>query len=117
VLLGAEDFQIRGVAINNGQRPLKIDRGLFHGAFDRQVTPEGWVGAARLVGKVAVAQAEYYFNHDGVHHKEPYDWMWNMDWRARLVRFRLPAARTTIRRMTASRARWTSRVSRAWATR
>jgi hypothetical protein len=92
VLLGAEDFQIRGVAVNNGQRPFKIDRGLFHGAFDRKVANEDWVDAARLVGKVAVAQAEYYFNHDGVHNKEPYDWMWNMDWRARLVRFRLPSS-------------------------
>lgn len=92
VLLGAEDFQIRGVAINNGQRPFKIDRGLFHGAFDRRVTPEGWVEAAQLVGKVAVAQAEYYFNHDGVTNKEPFDWMWSMDWRARLVRFRLPSS-------------------------
>jgi hypothetical protein len=94
VLLGGEDFQIRGIAISMGdRRPVKIDQGLRHGAFERNVQPESWVGLARGAGKVAVAQAEYYFNHDGTTNKDPKEWMWHMDWRARLVRFRLPSSK------------------------
>ncbi|MEO8178999.1 MAG: hypothetical protein ABI895_09220, partial [Deltaproteobacteria bacterium] len=91
VELGSETFQIRGFAIGGG-RPERIDQGLRQGAFERNVQPESWVPAARVVGKVAVAQAEYYFNHNGTELKDPKDWMWSMDWRARLVRFRLPGS-------------------------
>lgn len=91
VELGSEDFQIRGVAARfSDSGETKAERGLFHGAFDRRVEPEGWVGAARIADKVAVAQAEYYFNHDGVDKADRKEWMWHMDWRARLVRFRMP---------------------------
>jgi hypothetical protein len=92
VLLGSETFQIRGVVANLGdRRPAQIDYGLHNGAFERKVEPESWVDAARLVGKVGVAQAEYYFNHNGIDNKDPKEWMWHMDWRARLVRFRMPS--------------------------
>ncbi|HEU4584012.1 MAG TPA: hypothetical protein VFS67_37400 [Polyangiaceae bacterium] len=91
VELGSEDFQIRGIAAHFGQQgPNKAERGLFHGAFDRQVAPESWVEAARIADKIAVAQAEYYFNHNGVDNADRKEWMWHMDWRARLVRFRMP---------------------------
>jgi hypothetical protein len=92
VLLGSETFQIRGIAVSGQGRPVQIERGLQHGAFERNVQPESWVGAASVTGKVAVAQAEYYFNHNGTEKKEPKDWMWSMDWRARLVRFRMPSS-------------------------
>jgi len=92
VELGTETFQIRGIVANFGdRRPKRIDQGLHDAAFERKVEMESWVGAARLVGKVEVAQAEYYFNHDGVNNKAATEWMWNMDWRARLVRFRIPS--------------------------
>jgi hypothetical protein len=62
--------------------------------------PESWTRAraehearelaGRDAGKVAVAQAEYFFSHDGQQHSAPQEWLWNMAWRARLVRFRLP---------------------------
>lgn len=89
--LGSESFQIRGIAAAfEDHRSGRIERGLRIGTFGRALVPEGWVSAARGAGKVSVAQAEYYFNHDGQHHTTPAEWLWNMDWKARLVRFRLP---------------------------
>jgi hypothetical protein len=91
--LGSEAFQIRGMAAAFVERRSgRIDRGLRLGAFGNAVEPEGWVMAGRGAGKLSVAQAEYYFNHDGQHHTTPEEWLWNMDWKARLVRFRLPEA-------------------------
>jgi hypothetical protein len=91
--LGGGDFQIRGIAMirNGDRRPKQIDIALKHASFEREVENESWVKPARTVGKLAVAQAEYYFNHNGNEKKSPIkEWLWYMDWRARLVRFRLP---------------------------
>lgn len=89
--LGSEAFQIRGVAAAfEDRRSSRIDRGLRAGAFGNVVEPEGWVLAGRDAGKVAVAQAEYFFSQDGQQHSSPEEWLWNMAWKARLVRFRLP---------------------------
>ncbi len=89
--LGSEPFQLRGVvAAFEERRSGRIERGLRLGAFGRAVEPEGWVQAGRGAGKVAVAQAEYYFSHDGQHPISSEEMLWNMDWKARLVRFRLP---------------------------
>lgn len=89
--LGSEAFQIRGVvAAFEERRSGRIEQGLRTGAFGNVVEPEGWVLAGRGAGKVGVAQAEYYFNHDGQQHTSAEEWLWNMDWKARLVRFRLP---------------------------
>ncbi len=91
--LGSDDFQIRGVAmaLDGDRRPARAERALRVSAFNRAIEPESWVSFARAAGRVGVAQAEYYFNHNGVDLKDPYEWMWHMDWRARLVRFRLPS--------------------------
>jgi len=90
--LGGGDFQLRGLALvrNGDRRSKQIDIALGHSAFEHEVETESWVEAARASGSLAVAQAEYYFNHNGVKNKDATEWMWNMDWRARLVRFRLP---------------------------
>jgi hypothetical protein len=90
--LGGGDFQIRGLALllNGDRRPQNIDAALRHASFEHEVEKESWVKAARGAGRIALAQAEYYFNHNGIKNKDPKEWMWNMDWRARLVRFRLP---------------------------
>ena len=90
--LGSGDFQIRGFALllDGELRSKKVDKQLGHAAFERQIESEEWVTLARNSGRIMVSQAEYYFNHDGVTYEKVYDWMWHMDWRARLVRFRLP---------------------------
>lgn len=90
--LGSEDFQLRGFALVTGdeRRSKKVDRQLGHTAFERQVESEEWVTLARNSGRIAISQAEYYFNHNGVTNSDVYEWVWHMDWRARLVRFRLP---------------------------
>jgi hypothetical protein len=43
------------------------------------------VHQAHVVGRLAFAQAEYYF--DGTEHKA--EWLWKQKWRARLRRFRI----------------------------
>ncbi len=88
--LGSSDFQMRGFAINpdGGKLPGLARRQLNVSAFNRDTTPEGWVEAARIAGRVAVAQAEYFFDHDGTEERDL--WMWEMKWKARLVRFTLP---------------------------
>jgi hypothetical protein len=39
------------------------------------------------LGDIAIAQAEYYYDHDGSEARS--EWLWNMKWTARLVRFRM----------------------------
>jgi hypothetical protein len=89
--LGGSDFQIRGFAMDmdGSHRSGKISQALRRSAFGRPVEDEGWVGVARATGNVAIAQAEYYFNTNGVDNAQPYDWMWHMEWKARLVHFRM----------------------------
>lgn len=80
----AEDFQIRAF--------LHADFGAD--SADRIVKLSLWNRAAprepnalfRELGKFSVAQAEYFY--DGA--EEQPEWMWNMKWRARLRRFRMP---------------------------
>jgi hypothetical protein len=67
VWLGHEEFQYRAYAI--GRHP--------HG---RNAAHQ-----AHVVGRLAFAQAEYYF--DGTEHKT--EWLWKQKWRARLRRFRI----------------------------
>jgi hypothetical protein len=38
------------------------------------------------LSRFSAAQAEYYYDHDGSEARA--EWMWNMKWRARLVRLR-----------------------------
>jgi hypothetical protein len=91
VALGDETFQIRGFVLF-GRRPSeRAARGLAVAAWQRVLEPEGWVNVARPLGRFSLAQAEYYYDHDG---SEPSaEWLWNMKWRARLVRFHLPQGR------------------------
>jgi hypothetical protein len=96
--LGSETFQLRAVVLGDSHReeaynvveqvPLRRHGqereagGLISGALD-------------LASHVFVAQAEYYFDTTwnegrGEVDQGPDEWMWNMSWRARLRRFRLP---------------------------
>jgi len=96
--LGSETFQLRAVVIGDSHRdtarnivqnvPLRR-----HGQ-DREA--DGLIsGVLDLASRVYVAQAEYYFDTTwnegrGELDQGPDEWMWNMSWRARLRRFRLP---------------------------
>ncbi len=96
IVLGQNDFQIRAVALS-GTGDLRSAQGVRIATWvdcgksenkSRQECQGGslFAGAADLLGRLSVAQAEYYFEGD----LKPEEWMWNMNWRARLKRFRLP---------------------------
>lgn len=86
-LLGGETFQQRAV----------VEASEPKGYIDGILETTTWgvkVGdpATDIVGlgRFSVAQAEYYFDHDG---RTPRDeWMWSRRWTARLRRFRLPVS-------------------------
>jgi hypothetical protein len=91
VTLGDETFQIRGF-VGLGRLPsARAAEGLRVAAWQRDLGAERWVGLARPLGRFSLAQAEYYYDHDGS--EPPAEWLWNMKWRARLVRFTLPERR------------------------
>jgi hypothetical protein len=85
VELGDDRFQLR--AVMYGSPPF--DRN------ERRVAVATWgdrdAGASYAsleeLGRISIAQAEYYYHDTDVDRKE---WLWNMRWRARLRRTRLP---------------------------
>ncbi len=82
--LGAEDFQIRGFVVGDfdaGSASRLVRLSLFG-----RRAPEQPLGELRALGNVAVAQTEYFY--DGAEGRDA--WMWNMKWRARLKRFKVP---------------------------
>jgi hypothetical protein len=87
VWLGHEEFQYRGYTLGQepngdhwraGERGVRMAQG--GGAAGRNASY-----AAHTIGRVGLAQSEYYF--DGA--EERSEWMWKQRWRARLRRFRL----------------------------
>jgi hypothetical protein len=91
VTLGAETFQIRGFVVFGREPSARAAEGLAVAAWQRDLGVEGWLSLARPLGRFSLAQAEYYYDHDGS--EPPAEWLWNMKWRARLVRFGLPERR------------------------
>lgn len=87
VWLGHEEFQYRGYTIGRdphtrnwqtGERGVRVAQG--GGAAGRN-----GMYKAHALGRVSLAQSEYYF--DGDHDKS--EWLWKQRWRARLRRFRI----------------------------
>ena len=87
VWLGHEEFQYRAYAVGrdphenhwqHGERGIRIAQG--GAAEGRNVAYQ-----AHVVGRLAFAQSEYYF--DGTEDKA--EWVWKQRWRARLRRFRI----------------------------
>jgi len=87
VWLGHEEFQYRGYTIGRdphwgnwqtGERGMRVAQG--GGTEGRNRSYE-----AHTVGRVGLAQSEYYF--DGNEDKS--EWLWRQRWRARLRRFRI----------------------------
>lgn len=100
--LGGGAFQIRTVAFGDGVGPGYFKDGVnvvltAPAAEEDRALPElaqtieGLsADAMTFLGKVSIAQAEYYFaDADGEASRE--DWMWRAAWTARLRRFRLPS--------------------------
>jgi hypothetical protein len=82
--MGDEEFQLRAFMI--GDPPF--DQNEAGVAVANWGIDEGR-GAYSLLnnlGKVSFAQAEFYF--DGTSNRE--EWLWELNWKARLRRFRLP---------------------------
>jgi hypothetical protein len=80
-----EDFQIRAflhadLGTDSADRIVKLS------LWNRTAPSEPNAVLSEL-GKFSVAQAEYFY--DGA--EGTTDWMWNMKWRARLRRFRMPS--------------------------
>lgn len=83
--LGSEDFQLRALAVGEGltAAPERVMKMAAHGRCDGGACG-GFSQVARDLSHFSVAQAEYYYDHDGSEARS--EWMWNMKWRARLVR-------------------------------
>jgi hypothetical protein len=88
--LGDQNFQIRTFVTaeppaDQAQRVLRVS---LWGAPE----PTGELKAEQVLGQLGVAQAEYFYDAaDGRG-----EWMWQMNWRARLTRFRLPSGEGTM---------------------
>ncbi|KPK55246.1 MAG: hypothetical protein AMJ63_00230 [Myxococcales bacterium SG8_38_1] len=87
VWLGHEEFQYRGYTIGRapqsghwqtGERGVRI-------AQAGGTQGRNWAYKLHAVGRVGLAQSEYYF--DGGEDKS--EWLWKQRWRARLRRFRI----------------------------
>ncbi len=104
IALGDDIFQLRGLvwggtASNTTERVVKL-------ATWGQETSDPLAGLGfDLVEDIAVAQAEYYYDHDGS--EAPSEWLWNMKWTARLVRFRM-SRRDANQDETEAQAQWKS---------
>jgi len=84
VTLGDENFQIR--AILHREIPTGLPERVMNAALWNQASPENPLSALRILGSVSVAEAEFFYDSTEARS----EWMWNMSWRARLRRFRLP---------------------------
>lgn len=87
VELGDEDFQLRAFAFGEAT-PNLGERGVGIATWGNSDAADGFSDTIAEVGRISVAQAEFYWAGDA---GEPrIEWMWHMSWRARLRRVRLP---------------------------
>lgn len=99
VELGSDTFQIRSVSWGGDAESAQAERVVSLATWGRAEERAGasrafdqvFVGVGSALRRLSVAQAEYYYDHDGS--EAPSEWLWNMKWTARLVRFRMPEQR------------------------
>jgi hypothetical protein len=84
--MGDEHFQVRAVML--GSTEQRESQRLIRLAQWGKPDPANPLESLRNLGGFAFAQAEY--SYDGGEGRD--EWMWNMNWRARLVRFSMPEA-------------------------
>jgi hypothetical protein len=82
--LGDESFQVRSLTV--GQLPTGLADHIVNLPLSNRGQTANPLTTLEPAGKIAFAQAEYYYG--GSECRD--EWMWNMKWRARLRRFRLP---------------------------
>lgn len=87
VELGDDRFQIRYVVMGRGVSTKK-EQGVRMAAWGKGGEPPSWQDLMRYAGRFSVAQAEFYWN--GNRDADRKEWLWSMEWRARLRRFRMP---------------------------
>jgi hypothetical protein len=89
--LGEEDFQLRAVVF--GSLPVTAPERVLEAATwranDGSQAPAFW-SAARDLGVLSFAQAEYFYAVEHPEEDERESYLWSMRWQARLRRFRLP---------------------------
>lgn len=93
--LGSESLQIRALAFGPRPGPSQNQAtGVRLASWSErteadagQKVAQGLENLAAQTGRFAVAQAEFFYDHDGSEARA--EWLWNMNWRARLKRFRL----------------------------
>jgi hypothetical protein len=95
--LGSETYQLRAVSWGDESGTAQAETIVALAAWGEQKTERGGsaldhavLGVASPLGRVSLAQAEFYYDHDGGEARS--EWLWNMKWTARLVRFRKPEA-------------------------
>ncbi len=97
--LGSESFQIRSVT--QGDLDAQGARSIVGLALWSQTAPDEPFPNLRALAGYGTAQAEYFFDGTG----KSTEWMWEMNWRARLRRFRVPqqsASETFLRKCSAA---------------
>jgi hypothetical protein len=83
--LGDQNFQLRTLV--TADVPADEAERIMHVTLWGAPEPASELAGERALGNLGVAQAEYFYDAaDGRG-----EWMWNMNWRARLTRFRLPS--------------------------
>lgn len=91
VELGSETFQVRAVAFGPPVGPGQaLEDGVGVGLREREspALSDTLFEVGEAFNRFSIAQAEYFYDGDENTPRE--DWLWEMRWRARLVRFRLP---------------------------
>ncbi len=86
--LGEEAFQVRAAVL--GSTPAGVPEAVVRVASWGKSDAGADFETARALGRVALAQAEYYYAVQDPAADERSSYLWNMRWRARLRRFRLP---------------------------
>ncbi|HKO48576.1 MAG TPA: Tad domain-containing protein [Polyangiaceae bacterium] len=83
--LGDANFQLR--VIVQGEPPRGRAEGIVRLAVWNAAAPADDLEAERSLGRLSVAQSEYFYDGD----EGRGEWMWQMKWRARLTPFRIPS--------------------------
>ncbi len=84
--LGDASFQLRAVVV--GRARADYEKLVRVATWGRPISDPARI-LPEAIEQLGVAQAEYYFDGSA---SAPSEWLWHMDWKARLRRFRMPNA-------------------------
>lgn len=100
VELGDEAFQIRAISFGPEVGPGYAQKGVEVSLLGRKTNERNKIvyEVGQTFSRFSIAQAEYYFDGDkgdkgakDDKSSKRKDWLWEMNWRARLVRVRMPS--------------------------